>query len=366
MTWIPVAEPNLSGRERRYVMDCLKSGWISSKGKYVELFEKAFARRVGAKHGVALCNGTAAVHLTLLVAGVTSGDEVIVPTLTYIATANAIAYTGARPVFVDCDVTTWNMDPDKVAAAVTSRTRAILAVHLYGYPCDMDALRKIARRHRLVLIEDAAEAIGSRYKGRPAGSLGDMAAFSFFGNKTITTGEGGMLVTNDASLAARARLLAGQAMSPTRYYFFETIGYNYRMTNIQAAIGLGQVEKLQDHINCKLHIASEYTRLLQTVDGLTLPPTHGPVLNSHWMYSVLVEKTFGIGRDELITRLREQGIETRRFFYPCHTMPAFKQPRERHPVAQRLSDRGINLPSSTKLTDRQIRTVVAAIKSAAR
>jgi perosamine synthetase len=366
MNFIPVSEPNLSGCEREYVLDCLDSGWISSKGQHVELFESEFAKAVDATYAVATCNGTCALHLALLAVGIGPRDEVIVPTLTYIASANAVAYTGAKPVFVDSEPGTWNLDPVRVERAITRRTRAIMAVHLYGHPCDLDALRTIAKRHRLSLIEDAAEAIGSRYQGRPVGAIGDVGAFSFFGNKTITTGEGGMVVTNVRRFADRVRLLRGQGMSAKRYYYFETIGYNYRMTNVQAAIGRAQLESLSRFVQRKRDIAAAYSRLLAGVAGVTLPPEATDVLNTYWMYSILIEKKFGRSRDELMTHLRSAGVETRRFFCPCHSMPAYRRRGERHPIAEALSKKGINLPSSTKLTDSQIARVVEEIKSAAR
>lgn len=366
MDFIPVSEPNLSGREREYVDDCLASGWISSKGKYIQLFEEGFARRIGVRHAIAVCNGTCAVHLALAALGIKSGDEVVVPTLTFIAVPNAVAYTGAKPVFIDSDPVTWNIDPEQIAGSITPRTRAILAVHLYGHPCDMDAILAIARKRKLFVVEDAAEAIGSRYRGGPVGSRGDIAAFSFFGNKTITTGEGGMVATNSAALAARARLLRGQAMSPRRRYFFETIGYNYRMTNIQAAIGLAQIQKLDYYVDRKREIAATYSRLLRDVDGLVLPVEKEYAFNTYWMYSILVERGFGVDRDALMANLKKRGIETRPFFYPCHTMPAYAAGSGAYPVAQTLSDKGLNLPSSTMLTDRHIQHVVDSIKSSSR
>ncbi len=365
MDFIPVCEPNLSGREREYVLDCIDSGWISSRGKYVPLFEDAVAKAAGTRHAVAVCNGTVALHLALVTLGIGPGDEVVVPSLTFIATANAVAYTGARPVFVDSDPRTWNLDPSKLEATITPRTRAIIPVHLYGHPCDMDAIFDIARPRGIPVIEDAAEAIGSRYKGKPAGSVGAMAVFSFFGNKTVTTGEGGALVTDDARLADRARLLKGQGMSLTRYYFFETLGYNYRMTNIQAALGLAQMEKLDFYLGRKREMASQYTSLLSRARGLTLPVEEPYAFNSYWLYSILVGKMFGKSRDGLMEHLKERGIETRRFFYPCHAMPAFQGLSKGLPVAERLSEEGLSLPSSTKLTALQVEYIARAILEAA-
>lgn len=238
--FIPVAEPSLDGREKEYVMECLESGWISGSGKYIDRFEESFARFCNARHGVAVANGTVALHVALLALGITAGDEVIVPDLTYIAAANSVLYCNAKPVFADVDPVTWTLNPAEVERKITPRTRAIIAVHLYGHPVEMGQIQKLAKNHKLFIIEDAAEAHGAEYKGRRIGSIGDIATFSFYGNKIITTGEGGMIVTNDDTLARQSRLLKGQGMDPERRYWFPMLGYNYRMTNIQAAIGLAQ------------------------------------------------------------------------------------------------------------------------------
>ena len=254
---IPVAAPVFAGREREYVADCMESGWISSAGKYVELFEAEFAKFCGVRHAVSCCNGTAALHLALAALGVGPGDEVIVPTLTFVATANAVTYCGARPVFADSEAETWNLDPAHVASKITPRTKGIVAVHLYGNPAEMDALRALAHRHGLFLLEDAAEAHGALYRDAHAGSLGDIAAFSFYGNKIIATGEGGMVTTDDDALAARVRLLRGQGMDAERRYWFPVVGYNYRMMNLPAAIGLAQLERAEWHTGRRREIAAD-------------------------------------------------------------------------------------------------------------
>ena len=241
---IPVAEPLLDGRETEYVLECLQTNWISSQGKFITQFESAFAEYCGVRHAIAVNNGTAALHLCLLALGVKAGDEVIVPSLTYVATANAVRYCNATPVFVDNDLRTFNIDANEIAAKITPSTKAIIPVHLYGHPADMDPILEIADKHRLFVVEDAAEAVGARYKDSRAGGIGTCAAFSFFGNKIITTGEGGMVTTNDEAIAARLRMLKGQGMDPDRRYWFPIIGYNYRMTNIAAAIGLAQLEQM--------------------------------------------------------------------------------------------------------------------------
>lgn len=352
-TWIPVAEPLLAGNELKYVTDCVQSGWISSLGKYVRDFEQQFAAYCGVRYGVATFNGTVALHLLMLTLNIGPGDEVIVPSLTYVATANAVRYTGATPVFVDSDPYTWNIDPQRVAEAVTPRTRAIVAVHLYGHPADMDPLRAIADTHGLFLLEDAAEAHGACYKGRRVGGLGDAAIFSFYGNKIITTGEGGILVTDNQAWAERAFFLENQGRYADNPYWHPEVGYNYRMTNIQAAIGLAQLEQIDTMIAHRRENAAHYNRRLAGVPGLTLPPNADWAENVYWMYSVVIGDEFGLQRDEVRARLRAAGIDTRPFFYPIHTLPMY-QTGQSLPVAEDLGRRGINLPSAATLTPDQI------------
>jgi len=344
---IPVAAPVLAGREREYVADCMESGWISSAGKYVELFESEFAKFCGVRHAVSCCNGTAALHLALAALGVGPGDEVIVPTLTFVATANAVTYCGARPVFVDSEIETWNLDPEQVASKITTRTRGIVAVHLYGHPAEMGALRALARRHGLFLLEDAAEAHGARYRGRPAGSLGDIAAFSFYGNKIIATGEGGMVTTNDDALAARVRLLRGQGMDAERRYWFPVVGYNYRMMNIPAAIGLAQLERAGWHMRRRREVAAAYERLLGGVQGLGWQEEHDWARHAYWMFTVLLRGEAADHRDRLMARLHEEGVETRPVFYPVHSLPPYREASrgEEFPVAESLARRGVSLPT---------------------
>jgi len=267
---IPVSQPALIGREKEYVLDCLESNWISSNGKYIGLFEEKFADYLGVKHAIACCNGTAALHVALLALGIGSGDEVIVPTFTYVATANAVVYTGATPVLADCEADTWNIDPAGLEALITPKTRAIIPVPLYGHPCDMDPIMELAKKHGLHVIEDAAEALGARYKGRLCGSMVEISTFSFYGNKTITTGEGGMIVTDNDELADRIRLLKGQGMDPNRRYWFPIVGHNYRMTNIQAAIGLAQLENIDLFLGKRGQIAGWYRDALSGIKGSSL------------------------------------------------------------------------------------------------
>jgi perosamine synthetase len=362
--FIPVYEPDLSGNELRYVTDCVQTSWISSIGEYVGRFEQGFARFCGASHGIATSNGTTALHLALVALGIGAGDEVIVPALTFIATANAVTYTGARPVLVDSEAQTWNLDPARLAESVTPRTKAIIPVHLYGHPVDMDPLLEIARRYGLYVIEDAAEAHGAEYRGRRVGPLGDIGCFSFYGNKIITTGEGGMLVTNDAQLAERAMMLRDHAMSPQRRYWHFEVGYNYRLTNLQAAIGVAQMERINELIAIKRHNAHYYNTLLREVRGITLPPEAPWAKNVYWMYSILVEDSFGVGRDELAAHLKERGIDSRPFFHPLHTMPPYQQDISL-PVAESLARKGLNLPSSALLQEKDIERIVGTIKELA-
>lgn len=360
--FIPVSEPNLCGNEEAYVLDCLRSTWISSKGEYIERFERSFAEYVGVEHAVASSNGTTALHLMLHAMDIGPGDEVIVPTLTYVASANVAVYVGAKPVFVDSDPETWNMKVEEVRQAITSKTRAVMAVHLYGAAVDMKPLRKICLQAGIPLIEDAAEALGTQYQGAMAGALGDAAAFSFFGNKTITTGEGGMVTTNNGSLAQRIRRLRDQGQSPNKRYWHDEMGFNYRMTNIQAAIGLAQLENIDQLVEQKRINASLYQRFLPPEQFQHPVETAGTV-NSYWMYSVLLNGEVAKSRDKFMASLMERGVETRPFFYPVHSMPMFTSGVSRSfPGAESVSARGISLPSSTRLTEEDIIFVCDAVR----
>lgn len=360
---IGVAEPALDGNELAYVQDCLESTWISSAGAYVERFEELFAAFCEVEHGVACCNGTAALHLALLVAGVVPGDEVIVPALTYVACANTVVACGATPVLVDAQRSTWTLDPAAVEAAVTPRTRAILAVHLYGHPADMDALRAIADRHDLRLVEDAAEAHGARCRGRIAGSLGDVAAFSFYGNKILTTGEGGMVVTSDPELAARARLLRGQGQDPQRRYWHVERGFNYRMTNVAAAIGVAQLERADLHVGRRREVAGWYAAALADVGGIELAPQAGWAQSAHWLVCVRLTEP-AADRDAVMRALDERGIETRPCFFPLHELPIYasRGAAGDFPVAEDLGARGLCLPTSATLGETDVERVALALE----
>ena len=358
---IPIAEPLLKGNELKYISNCIKTGWISSLGKYVIEFEKGFSRFCGSSYGVSTSNGTAALHLALKTLGIGLDDEVIVPTLTFVATANAVVYTGAKPIFVDSETFTWNIDPQKIEEKITNKTKAIIVVHLYGHPCDMEPILDIARRYKLYVVEDSAQAHGAKYKGRTVGSIGDISCFSFYGNKIITTGEGGMIVTNNIEWYKRSCFLRDHSMSKNRRYYHPEIGYNYRLTNIQAAIGLAQLERLTRILLIREKINNLYNHLLCDVKGISLQPRAEWANRVCWLYSIVVEKDFSLSRDELILQLNKKGIDTRPFFIPMHMLPPHKTDQD-FPVAEGLSEKGLNLPSSIALKDREIEFICNAIK----
>ncbi|MBI1912006.1 MAG: DegT/DnrJ/EryC1/StrS family aminotransferase [Deltaproteobacteria bacterium] len=363
---IPVSKPSLIGSEKDYVLECMDSTWISSNGKYIELFEKKFAEYIGVKHAISCCNGTTALHVALLALGIGPGDEIIIPTLTYVATANAVKYTGAVPVFADSELDTWNIDPEKIEPLITEKTKAIIAVPLYGHPCDMDPIITIAKKHGLFLIEDAAEALGTKYKNKYCGSIANISTFSFYGNKTITTGEGGMVVTDDDSMAAKLRLLKGQGMDPQRRYWFPVIGYNYRMTNIEAAIGFGQLENINLFLEKRRLIAEWYFKCLKGIRGVSLPIEKDYAVHSYWMYSILIEEEFGISRDELMEQLEKYGIETRPVFYPMHIMPVYKEDSQELRNAEEIAAKGINLPTFYELEKEDVEYVAGVLKELCR
>ncbi len=359
---IPIAHPWFAGNEKKYVNECLDDVWISSAGRFIGDFEQAFARRFDVAHAVTTNNGTTALHLALVALGIAPGDEVIVPTLTYIASANAVRYCGATPVFVDSEPRTWNLDPEALAAKITPRTRAIMVVHLYGHPADMDPILELARKHALLVIEDAAEALGARYKGRLAGGIGDAATFSFFGNKVITTGEGGMVTTHDGELAKKLRLYRGQGMDSERRYWFPVVGYNYRMTNIEAALGLAQIEKFDDHFAARARVARWYDeRLAPLRDRIDLPVAEPWAVHSYWIYTIALSRTVRAERDDVIAELAGRGIETRPAFYPMHVMPPYREADGSYPVAERLGARGLSLPTHALLTEGDVDYIAAAL-----
>ena len=357
---IPVYQPYFNGREKEYVNQCLDSTWISSKGEFIGKFESAFANYVCAQGGAtSVCNGTVAIHLALAALGIGPGDEVIVPTFTYIASVNTIIQTGATPVFVDSLQATWQVDPEDIRKKITPKTKAVMAVHLYGQSCDMDPIVQICKENNLLLVEDCAEAFGSYYKGRHVGTFGDVATFSFFGNKTITTGEGGMVIAKDAAVLAKAFHLKNQGVSSSREYWHDIVAYNYRMTNICAAIGLAQLEQADVILEKKRQIALWYEEALQGLP-LEVHREESGTTHSFWMCSVLVNDA--TQRDGLRQHLREQGVETRPVFYPAHTMPHC-QAEGVFPVAEYLGARGINLPSYPALSRSEIETIAQCMRS---
>ena len=364
-SFIPVCEPTLGGKELEYVTEAIRTNWISSAGSYIQSFEESFAAACDVAHGVACTSGTTALHLAMAALGLGPGDEVIMPTFTMIATPNCARYTGATPVLVDSEPRTWNFDLDQVADAIGPKTRAIVPVHTYGHPVDMDPLMQLAEEHGVWIIEDAAEAHGARYKGRRVGSLGDAACFSFYGNKIITTGEGGMVTTNSQEFADLARNLRDHAFSEERHFWHHYVGFNYRMTNLQAAVGLAQVERLEDYVAARRRNAALYNELLADVDGIATPPEVGDVENVFWMYGVMVEpEPFGRDRDQLREALAERGIETRTFFIPVHFQPIYHEQfrGQSFPVAEELCEKGVYLPSASSLTENQVRYVAGEVR----
>lgn len=351
MKKIPVYQPSLTGNESKYVNECLTSNWISSKGRFVTTFEQTFAKYLGVPHASSVCNGTCALHVALLALSIGKGDEVIVPTLTYVASVNAITYTGATPIFVDSSPDTWQMDHKKIEQKITPRTRAILAVHLYGHPCDMDEILKLTRKYNLSLIEDCAEALGSRYKNKHIGTFGDVATYSFYGNKTITTGEGGMVVTTRRSLYEKIQTLRGQGLAKNKEYWHDIVGYNYRMTNLCAAIGLAQLEQIDKILTQKQEVASLYKKHLESLP-IQYHREKIDCYHSYWMFSILAQNE--TQKENLRKKLSDNGIETRPLFYPIHSMPMYVKQDNHYPVAESLSQRGINLPSWPGLTKNQI------------
>ena len=364
----PVTEPDIGPLEEQYVVDAVRSGWVSSLGRYIREFEDQFAAYCGTHFGVATSSGTTALHLALACLGVGPGDEVIVPTLTFVATANVVMYTGAKPIFVDADFETWCLDPVAVERALSSRTRAIIVVHLYGHPANMDPILSFASAHGIPVIEDAAEAHGALYKHRRVGSIGKIGVFSFYGNKLITSGEGGMLVTDDEDIAERARFLRDHAMSKERRYWHPEIGYNYRLTNLQAALGLAQLNRIDEFLNRKREIMGWYREFLNGCNDFPLNPELPWAKSSYWMVCALLPR--GISQEDFMSELRSKGIDTRPFFHPIHTLPPYQglyrevsSNGNGCPKAENLAKRGINLPSSTKLSQADVEQITDIIKN---
>ena len=364
MKRISVAEPKLVGKEREYVLDCIDSTWISSVGKYITAFEISFAEFCGVKHAIATNNGTTALHLALVAMGLKPGDEVLIPTVTYIATANAVSYCGATPVLVDVCSSTMNISPTDLERHMTAKTKGIIPVHLYGHPAEMGPIMDFARKHDLFVLEDAAEAHGAEYLGQKVGKFGHCATFSFFGNKIITTGEGGMVTTDDDELATKLRMYRGQGMDPKRRYWFPVIGYNYRMTNIQAAIGLAQMENIEQALSERERLAGWYRDALAPLADRILLPVQVPWAKQvYWMYNIFLRDDGETRRDAVMRALDEMGIETRPVFYPMHTLPPYEQPST-FPMADLWAQRGINLPTHQMLTRDDVLYIAHALSRA--
>lgn len=373
---IPVNEPWLTEREVDLVAECVRTGWVSSAGRFIDEFEQRWAEYCGRRYGIAVCNGTAALEVAVAALGIQPGDEVILPTFTIISCALAVVRAGGTLVLVDSSPRTWTMDVDAVARCITPRTKAIMPVHVYGHPADMDPILALAGRQGLAVIEDAAEAHGAEYLSRAApgapvwrrcGTFGTVSCFSFYANKLITTGEGGMVLTDDAGLAERLRSLRNLGFQPSRRFYHDVLGYNFRMTNVQAALGLAQLERMEAIVAKKRWIGQEYTSRLRDLPGLQLPPEEPWARSVYWMYGIVIREDTGMHAGEAAQALQARGIETRPFFYGMHRQPVFQKRgwflEERYPVADRLAQQGLYLPSGLALTSDQLHDVVGAVRA---
>ena len=363
---IPVNEPLVGESENKYVMECLRTGWISSEGHFIHDFEERWAAYCGMSHGVAVSNGTVALEIAMACLDLQPGDEVIMPTFTIISCAQAVTMCRLKPVLVDSDPRTWCMDVSQVEEKITERTRALMPVHIYGHPVDIDPLQELARKHNLVIIEDAAEAHGAEYKGRKSGGLGDMGCFSFYANKIITTGEGGMVLTRDAAQAERLRALRNLCFRKERRFYHTELGHNYRLTNLQAAIGLAQLERIDESVAKKRWMGAAYTERLKSIAGLQLPIEEPWARNVYWMYGVVLDEAFGMDAVEFARQLAEQGVMTRPFFLGMHEQPVFHSMDlfldEHYPVAEHIARQGLYLPSGMTLTEAQLEQVCEAVR----
>lgn len=363
---IPANRPRLDGNEKRYLTECVETGWISSEGPFVKKFENDFASLMGCRHGIAVCNGSVAIDLALAALRINPGDEVIVPTFTIISCAAAIVRAGAIPIVVDCQPDTWNLDPIQVATKITPRTKAIMAVHIYGLPVDMDPILEIARAHRLYVIEDAAEQHGQTYKGRPVGSLGDIATVSFYANKHVTTGEGGMVLTNSAELAGRCRSLRNLCFDPDRRFIHQELGWNFRMSNIQAAVGLAQLERITSIIERKREIGRQYEQRLGEHPLLQTPLVRTMFAdNIYWVFGAVLRDTAPFDATCIVGKLKSKGVDARHFFWPTHWQPALLRRglfvKEHCPNAEFIAERGFYLPSGVSLTEDEVDECARAV-----
>ena len=364
---IPVNTPLLDGNELRYLQACIESGWISSDGPFVRQFEERMAARVNRKHGIAVCNGSMALDAAISALGIQEGDEVIMPTFTIISCAAAVVRAGAKPVLIDSDPLTWNMDVSRLEERITPRTKAIMVVHIYGLPVDMAPVMQLAKKYGLQVIEDAAQMHGQTYGKSPCGSFGALSTFSFYPNKHVTTGEGGMIVTDDDDLAERCRSLRNLCFQPQRRFVHEELGWNMRMTNFQAALGLAQLERLDEFVDRKRRMGRRYMELLSGIPGLDLAlPTTAYAENIYWIFGLILKEDVPFDAEEMMRRLAERGIGTRPFFWPMHEQPVFRKMGlfhgERYPVAERLARRGFYIPSGLALTDAEMSRVAEGVR----
>ncbi len=371
---IPVNRPLFISNEKKYLQECIDSGWISSEGPFVKQFENNFAKYVGRKHGVAVSSGTAALEVAVGAIGLKPGDEVIMPTFTIISCALAVLAYGGTPIFVDSEPETWNIDVTKIEEKITKKTKAIMAVHMYGHPCDIGAILKIAKKYKLLVIEDAAEVHGATYKGKKCGSFGDISIFSFYANKIISTGEGGMVLTNNSKFAQRAKFLRNLGFNDKRRFYHVELAKNYRITNLQSAVGVAQLKNIEKLIKIKRENAQKYTKLLKDIKGLQLPAEKSWAKNVYWMYGIVLpvrrslgeggDKKFGMTAEVFAKKLEKAGIQTRPFFYPMHLQPVLKKYTKKgnYPVAERIAKYGLYLPSGLGLKDSEIKRVCATIR----
>jgi len=358
MKYIPVTQPLFAGNEIKYLTDCIQSTWISS-GKFVEKFEKRFATYCNVSYASTTSSGTTALHLALLALEIKPGDEVIIPDFTYVSTANVVKYVGAKPIFVDVDRKTWTIDPKKIEETITKNTKAIIVVHLFGHPADMDVINIIAKKHKISVIEDACQALGALYKEERVGSLSRAGCFSFSGAKTITTGEGGMITTNDEILINKIESMKSNFTNKKRHFFHPEIGYPYRLTNIQSALGLAQLEKINKLTAIKINIAKTYNKILKSEKDIQLPYQQPWAKNVYWLYSIILKKSRL--RNKLANHLKENGIQTRPFFVPMHKLPMYREKRN-YKNSDYLAENGLSLPTGVTLNVSDIEYICSKVK----
>ncbi len=368
MAFIPVNEPLLNGNEKKYLCECIDTGWISSEGAFVSKLEQGMALATNRKHGIAVCNGSVALDVAVKALGIGEGDEVIMPTFTIISCASAVVRAGAKPVLIDCDSLSWNMNVSDIESKITPKTKAIMIVHIYGLPVDIDPILRIAKKYNLKVIEDAAEAHGLEYNSQKCGSFGDISTFSFYPNKHITTGEGGMVLTNDEKLAEKCKSLRNLCFQPQKRFVHEELGWNFRMSNLQAAVGVAQLEQLDKFITKKQNMGKKYTELLSGIEEIQLPVAKTAYANNiYWVYGIVLKDSVSFNAEAAMQKLKEKGIGTRPFFYPMNKQPVFEKmglfKNETYPVAESLAERGFYVPSGLALTSQQIEYIASAVRS---